>query len=162
MFRVPFISSLLVLTLFACGKPGPVDDKAANAAARLPAVNAPAPTAIGEPHVATEPAHPLPPPATTFPVALQGRWGLSPADCMHGRSDAKGLLVISSGEMRFYESRAVPTGDVQTDPLSISGHFDFTGEGQSWSKYEALKIDKQVLVRTEANPTASFTYAKCS
>jgi hypothetical protein len=81
---------------------------------------------------------------------------------MHGRSDAKGLLVVSSGDMRFYESRAVPSADAQTDPLSISGHFDFTGEGQSWSKYEALKIDKQVLVRTEANPTASFTYAKCS
>jgi len=162
MLRVPFISSALVLTLFACGKPDPVDDKAAGAASKLPDVNAPAPTTIGEPHVATAPAHPLPAPAASIPAALQGRWGLSPADCVPGRSDAKGLLVISPGELRFYESRAVPGGDVQTDPSSVSGHFAFTGEGQSWTKYEALKLDKDVLVRTEANPTASFSYAKCS
>ena len=162
MLRVPFITSAWVLTRFACGKPDPVDDKAGGAASKLPDVNAPAPTTIGEPHVATAPARPLPAPAATIPAALQGRWGLTPADCTPGRSDAKGLLVVSAGELRFYESRAVPGSDVQTDPSSVSGHFAFTGEGQSWTKYEALKLDKQVLVRTEANPTASFSYAKCS
>jgi hypothetical protein len=162
MVRVPFITSVLLLTLFACGRPGPVDDKAARAASRLPDVNAPAPTTIGEPHVATAPAHPLPAPATTIPAALQGRWGLSPGDCTSTRGKAKDLLVVSPGELRFYESRAVPGGDVQTDENSVSGHFTFTAGGQSWTKYEALKLDKQVLVRTEANPTASFSYAKCS
>jgi len=162
MFRVPFITSALFLTLFACGKPDPVDETAAGAAASLPDVTRPAPSATGEPHVATAPAEPLPAAATAIPASLQGRWGLTPADCMPERSDAKGLLVVTNGEMRFYESRAVPSGDVQTDLKSMSGHFAFTGEGQSWSKYEALKIDKQMLVRTEANPTASFSYAKCS
>jgi hypothetical protein len=161
MLRVPYITFVLALSLFACGKPSPVDDKAADAATRLPDVNAPAPTTIGEPHVATTPARPLPASATTIPAVIQGRWGLTPADCTLGRSDAKGLLVITSADLRFYESRAVPLGDVQADPASVSGHFAFTGEGQSWTKYEALKIDKDVLVRTEANPTASFNYAKC-
>ena len=64
--------------------------------------------------------------------------------------------------MRFLRIASGPGGDVQADAKSISGNFAFTGEGQSWSKYEALKIDKQTLVRTEMNPTASFTYAKCS
>jgi hypothetical protein len=162
MVRVPVITSALVLALLACGKPDPVDDKAAGAASKLPDVNAPAPTSIGEPHVATAPAHPLPGPTATIPAALQGRWGLSPADCMTGRTESKGLLVVSPGDLRFTESRAVPGADVQTDPNSVSGHFAFTGEGRSWTKYEALKLDKQVLVRTEANPTASFSYAKCS
>jgi len=162
MFRVPFITSALVLALFACGKPDPVDDKAAGAAARLPTVNAPAPSATGEPRAATGPARPLPTPAATIPPALQGRWGLSPADCMPGSSDAKGLLVISPTELRFYESRAVPAPGAQTDNDSLSGNFAFTGEGQSWTKYESLKLDKQVLVRTEMKPTASFSYAKCS
>jgi hypothetical protein len=162
MFRLPFITSALVLALFACGRPSPVDDQAANAATGLPTVNAPAPSTIGEPHVATAPARPLPAPTATIPAPLQGRWGLTPADCVPGRSDAKGLLTITPTELRFYESRAVGGADVQTDPASMSGHFAFTGEGQSWTKYEALKIDKEVLIRTEANPTASFTYAKCS
>ena len=162
MFRVPFITSALFLILFACGKPDPVDDKAAAAAAKLPEVTRPAPSATGEPHVATSPAETLPAAAAAITSALQGRWGLTPADCMPRRSDAKGLLVVTPGELRFYESRAVPSADVQTDAASMSGHFAFTGEGQSWSKYEAVKLDKQMLVRTEANPTASFSYAKCS
>jgi hypothetical protein len=162
MARLTAAGLAIVLTLAGCAKPDPVDGKAARAAAKLPDVNAPAPTTIGEPHVATSPAHPLPAPAATIPAALQGRWGLSPADCTSTRGDAKGLLVVSPGELRFYESAAVPDRGVETDLNSISGRFAFTGEGQSWTKYEALKLDKQVLVRTEANPTASFSYAKCS
>jgi hypothetical protein len=162
MARPPLISIALTLAVACCGKSHPVDDKAAGAAARLPDVNAPAPTTIGEPHVTTAPARPLPPPAATIPASLQGRWGLSPADCMPGRSDAKGLLVVTSGDMRFYESRAVPAADATTDGDSIAGNFAFTGEGQSWTKYESLKIDKQILVRTETKPSASFSYAKCS
>jgi len=162
MFRMPFISSALVLALFACGRSSPVDDKAANAATKLPSVNAPAPSTIGEPHVATTPARPLPAPTARIPAGLQGRWGLTPADCVPGRSDAKGLLIISPGELRFYESRAVPAADVQADGDSIAGNFAFAGEGQSWTKYESLKLDKNVLVRTETKPTASFSYAKCS
>ena len=162
MFRVPLITSALVLALFACGKPDPVDDKAAGVAAKLPTVNAPAPSATGEPRAPTAPAQSLPAPAATIPVALQGRWGLSPADCLPGSSDAKGLLVISPTELRFYESRAVPAPGAQADNDSVSGNFAFTGEGQSWTKYESLKLDKQVLVRTETKPTASFSYAKCS
>lgn len=97
-----------------------------------------------------------------IPAALQGRWGLTPADCTTALGDAKGLMVINSDELRFYESRAVPAGDVAADANSISGNFSFTGEGQRWTKYEALKVQNHGLVRTEMNPTASFTYAKCS
>jgi len=162
MLRVPWISSLLVLAFSACGGNGPVDKKAANTAG-LPDVNVAAPSANGEPHVQTAPAEAAPAPATsiTIPVALQGRWGLTPADCMAGRSDAKGLLVINAGELRFYESRAVPAADIDADADSISGTFAFTGEGQSWTRFEALKVDKGVLTRTETKPTTSFSYAKC-
>ena len=87
---------------------------------------------------------------------------MTPGDCTSTRGDAKGLLIIEPQLLRFYESRAVPTADVQGDNTSASGTFQFTGEGQSWSKYESLQLQKTLLVRTESNPTASFTYAKCS
>ena len=160
MIRIPFISTTLVLALFACSKPDPVD-KAAPAASNLPEVNTPAPSASGEPHVATTPAGPLPAAVVKIPAALQGRWGLTPVDCMPGRDDAKGLLVITPGDLRFYESRAVPVANVIADEDSIAGNFAYTGEGQSWTKYQSLKVDKQIMVRTESNPTASFSYAKC-
>jgi hypothetical protein len=161
MLRVPFIGCFALLAVAACGGRDPVDDNAAAKTTGLPDVNVPAPSATGEPRGPTSPAKVEPTPAASIPAALQGRWGLTPADCMPGRSDAKGLLTITANDLRFYESRAVPAGNVDTDANSISGDFAFTGEGQSWTKYEALKVDKGRLTRTETKPAASFIYAKC-
>jgi len=160
---VPFISCFAVLAIASCSARNPVDRSvtAANAAA-LPEVNAPAPMATGEPHGNTEPAQPLPAPVAKIPASLQGRWGLTPTACMPNHPDAKSLLVITPDDLRFHDSQAVPAVDVANDSGSISGKFAFTGEGRSWTKYEALKISNDTLVRTEMNPTASFTYAKCA
>ena len=161
MFRVPIVTGALLLGVAACGGNRPVDKAAETGKTdALPDINAAAPSASGEPHVDTQPAKALPAPSAAIPSALQGRWGLNPADCM-ARSDAKGLLTISSSELRFYESRAVPGDDVTTDATSAAGNFHYEGEGQSWTKYEALKVEKGRLTRTETKPSASFTYAKC-
>jgi hypothetical protein len=161
VMRIPSFSCLTLLALAACGGRDPVDDKA-NRTAGLPDVSVAAPSAAGEPHADTRPATPLPAGERKIPAGLQGRWGLTPADCMPERGDAKGLLVVTSDDLHFYESRAVPAADAVSDGDSISGNFAFTGEGQSWTKYEALKVDKAVLMRTETKPSASFSYAKCS
>ena len=162
MLRVPFISLGLVLLVASCGNKQPVDKEAKNISG-LPNVKVPAPSTDGEPHNQTLPARPLPASARVIPAVLHGRWGLSPADCISPKSgNAKGLLVVTSDGLDFYESRAVPAADAETDGNSIGGNFAFTGEGQSWIRYETLKLDKRVLIRTEANPTASFSYAKCS
>jgi hypothetical protein len=159
--RLSLIACVLLLATAACSKRDPVAD-GANAAASLPPVNHAGPDPHGAPpEKGAEPATALPEPAATIPEALQGRWGLTPADCTSTRGDAKGLLTITAGELRFYESRAIPTADVHGDATSISGSFDFTGEGQSWTRFQALDLQKQKLVRTESNPPASFTYAKC-
>jgi hypothetical protein len=161
VIRIPFISFALVLAVAACGSRDPVDDHVRHTAG-LPDVKRAGSSASGEPHADTQPAKPLPAPTVHIPAGLQGRWGLTPVDCTTSLGDAKGLLVINGNELRFYESRAVPIDGVQVDPDSISGNFAFTGEGQSWTRYEALKVDKQRLTRTETNPSASFSYAKCT
>jgi hypothetical protein len=146
----------------ACARRDPVADNAEVAAANMPPTVPPAaPSPDGAPPAnATAPVT-APAPAAAIPASLQGRWGLTPADCTSTRGDAKGLLVITPGELRFYESRAVPSPGAQTDDNSISGNFHFTGEGQSWTKFETLERRKDELVRTETDPTASYTYAKC-
>lgn len=166
----PLIACFMMLAIVACGGSDPVADGANNTAG-LPDVNKSFPNAIGSPPEngtvpatsATESANSVDPPkpAEKIPAALQGRWGLAPRDCTSTAGDAKGLLVISQNELRFYESRAVPSANADVSPDSISGDFDFTGEGQRWTKYEALTLEKDGLVRTESNPMASFTYAKC-
>jgi predicted small lipoprotein YifL len=161
VIRLPFISCAVFLSIAACGRQGPVDPHAKNTAG-LPDVNVAAPSASGEPRGPTTPARADPTPAAAIPAALQGRWGLAPRDCTAPESSAVGRLVVTGSELRFRDSHAVPASDIQTDIASINGTFAFTGEGRSWTKYEALKLDNRRLTRTEQNPTASFSYAKCS
>jgi hypothetical protein len=86
---------------------------------------------------------------------------MTPADCTSTRGDAKGLLIVSSDGLRFYESRAVPARNTQKSDDSFSADFAFTGEGQTWSKFQTLTLDDDRLVRTESSPMASFTYVRC-
>ena len=159
--RLPFASLALIAAVSACGSHDPVADNANGSALPAPAKDA-APSPAGAPPAnETAPASSAPATAATIPAALQGRWGLTPADCTSPLGDAKGLLVINGSELRFYESRAVPSPAVESDADSITGNFHFTGEGQSWTKFETLRRQKNKLVRTDSNPTASFTYAKC-
>lgn len=151
---------LAVLALADCGKPRAVADDANNVDA-LPAVNVPAPSPTGAPPANATASAGTPAAAGTIPAALQGRWGLTPADCTSTLGDAKGLLIVSADELRFYESRAVPSPGVQTSADSVSGNFAFTGEGQAWEKYESLERQQDKLIRTEQNPVASFTYVRC-
>jgi hypothetical protein len=159
---------LACAAISACSESGPVAKGAKNTVAltptRQPTAHA---NASGAPPTNRSVAERAPAPGTAgpapaLPAAMLGRWGLTPMDCTSTKGDAKGLMVVGSSDLRFYESRAVPTGDVQADANSAAGTFHFTGEGQNWSKYEALQIQKDLLIRTESNPSASFTYAKCS
>ena len=71
------------------------------------------------------------------------------------------MLIVDTGSLKFYESRAVPSPGIQTSPDSVAGNFAFTGEGQEWTKYETLERKDHKLVRTERDPIATFTYVRC-
>ena len=162
---LPFLACA---ALAACSNSGPVAKDAKNTVS-VAATNKPKPSAnaSGGPPVSQTEPETVPAGAASqavpdLPAAVRGRWGMTPGDCTSTRGDAKGLLIIAADGLKFYESRAVPTGDVQSDANSAAGTFNFTGEGQSWTRYEALNVQGNMLTRTESNPTASFTYAKCS
>ena len=140
----------------ACEKRDPVADEA-NAIVAEPAANDGAGALTGGPPVANV-ADNSPRP---IPAAIRGHWGLTPGDCTSTRGDAKGLLEIGPDSLKFYESRAVPDTSIETGDQGISGNFNFTGEGQQWSKYVSLKLQGKVLTRTERNPVASYNYARC-
>lgn len=163
-FRVPVFTCVLILAIAACGKHGPVA-KGADQVTAVPgtAVNS-TPTPEGAPpenETTFEDTAPGTGGAAAIPAALQGRWGLTPADCTSALAKAKGLLIINPGELRFYESRALASPGIQSDNQTIRGNFRFSGEGESWTRFESLKRSGDKLTRTEANPAASYTYAKC-
>lgn len=163
--RLPFLTFALITAVSACGKQDPIADNVTALNLPLPANDtALDPDAVPPENgavTATALQATATPSAGTIPAALQGRWGLAPGDCNSTRGDAKGLLVINGGELRFYESRAVPSPGVEVRDESIRGNFEFTGEGQSWTRFERFERNGSHLVRTESNPAASYTYAKC-
>lgn len=161
VIKLPFISSALFLAISACGNTGPVDSQA-NRTSGIPDVSQPAPPAIGELQGATSAAKAAPAPIAKIPAAFQGRWGLAPRDCSASPVRATTLLVITPEDLHFNQAAAVETSDVETNPQSINGTFAFSGGGRSWTKFEALTLDNHRLIRTESDPAASFSYAKCS
>ena len=160
-------AALAFLLLAACGGPDPVADEAENSGA-LPApatVNSSDPSGAPPAANSSTPTQPIsgagPARAVPIPPIVHGRWGLTPGDCTSTKGDAKGLLTIDAEGLRFYESRAVPVDRVNTSPDSFSAEFAFTGEGMEWKKFLTLELQDDKLVRTESNPTTSYTYARC-
>jgi hypothetical protein len=163
-FRVPLFTCLLLVVIAACGKHGPV----ANGADAVTSVPVPVNTATLTPEGAPpeNESNFTPKPseagsAASIPSRLQGRWGLTPEDCTSALAQAKGLLVINAAELRFYKSLATPSSGVQADNQSINGDFRFSGEGEAWTRFESLKRSGDKLTRTETDPAASYTYARC-
>lgn len=153
---LPVSALLVVAAMAACEKRDPVADEA-NAIPAAPSTgDGGGPIAGGPPagNVSDTGNGPV-------PAALRGRWGLTPADCISTRGDAKGLLEIGPDYLKFYESRAVPGTSIETENNSISGNWHFTGEGQQWSRYVSLQLQDKLLKRTERNPVASYNYARC-
>jgi hypothetical protein len=156
-----FLALIPIAALAACGSGDPVANNAANTSA-LPEIEQSSPSPSGAaPGQGAPTGNVVTAAVTEIPADIRGRWGLTPRDCTSPLGDAKGLLVINATELRFYESRAVPAGDVQTSANSISGDFAFTGEGQNWTRHVTLEVRDGQLVRTERDPSASFTYVRC-
>jgi len=98
-----------------------------------------------------------------IPAAFHGRWGMGPADCEPGRSDAKGLITIGDKTIDFYESQGKLTKVTLNAPENFTGTFAFTGEGQSWTNSQNLKLtgSSNTLVRSETDVAQSYSYKRC-
>lgn len=102
----------------------------------------------------------------SIPLALQGRWGLVPADCTSTAGDNKGLLVISGKALTFYESRGALKSITQWATHRIRAHFDFSGEGMNWTQDMALEVqqDGRTMIRRdygEDAQTGPLRYRRC-
>ena len=159
-FYFPIIALSTIGSLVACSGRDPVADEANNAAATPAQENAMVPdVAANEANSAAAEAQLT---SATIPAMFHGRWGLTPEDCTSTRGDAKGLLIVSADQLKFYESVAKPAGELTVSADSASGDYNFSGEGMSWKKYQALEMQGGKLVRTESSPMTSYTYARCT
>ena len=102
--------------------------------------------------------------ALAIPAAFHGRWGMVPADCTSTKGDAKGLITIDPTSIKFYESVGKLTKVILNAPENFTGAFAFTGEGQSWTNSQNLKLtgSSNTLVRSETDVAQSYTYKRCA
>jgi outer membrane lipoprotein-sorting protein len=98
-----------------------------------------------------------------IPAAFRGRWGMSPADCTSTKGDAKGLIVIDPTSIKFFESKGTLTKVTLNAPENFTGTFAFTGEGQSWTNSQNLKLtgSSNTLIRSETDVSQSYSYNRC-
>ena len=86
---------------------------------------------------------------TGIPQALRGSWGMSEADCDPDRFDAKGLIEIDAGTLRYYESVGTLDTVIEHSPTRLRANFDFSGEGMEWRNEITLDLDEETGVMTE-------------
>ena len=102
-------------------------------------------------------------PVASLPSDFQGRWGMVDNDCIPGRADAKGLMIVAADGLGFYESRGriQKAQAIRSNTLQLD--LAFTGEGQEWNRTETLTLldDGKTLVRDEQKPAASYRYSRC-
>lgn len=174
MKRTPVLFGLATaLALAACSKepaaPAPEEDGASATPAAPVASPAVQDTAIPTETVATPTPTPSAEAATTateIPQAIRGRWGLVPADCTSKLGDAKGLLTISAGQLKFYESVAKVGRIKEADESRLRATFNYSGEGQTWTQDVVLALEGggKTLVRRDYGPDAlpgPLTYTRC-
>lgn len=104
--------------------------------------------------------------AQSIPQAVQGRWGLVPADCTTTRGDEKGLLTIGPDSLKFYESQGKLGSIAERSDNRIRASFAFTGEGMEWTHDVVLDVQDggKTLIRQNFGPDAepgSYKYTRC-
>lgn len=153
------IPVLVLAALAACDGAAPDGDRVREPATTQDPAGTPQPTGM-----ATSTPTSAVPAVSTIPSAIQGRWGLVAADCEPGRSDAKGLLIISGSELEFYESVGTLGAIEDASAAHIRADFDFTGEGMNWQRDLLLERDGNTLTRREygGEGAGPFRYTKCN
>ncbi|QNQ07858.1 hypothetical protein [Sphingomonas alpina] len=164
MTKKLIIPAILACALAACNGPAAPSNESADARDGITVKPA---KPVKETTVATDKTvdvrKPAPKSPTTFPAAFQGRWGMTANDCDPARDDNKGLLTVSAGGLKFYESRAKVVTIAPISDNGLAADLTFNGEGQTWSSKTVFQLvdGGKTLLRTEEEPASSYRYAKC-
>lgn len=164
--KKPMVLALVTgLALSACSSEAPEPAPSENPAAAtpsLPAAVEPAPSAA-----ATDATPAMTSPVgASFPAAMIGRWGMVPADCTSQRGDNKGMITITSREIRFYESVATIDAIKESGATRLRATMAFEGEGIQWTRdaqFDAKPASDQLVLQEFGDDAVPGprTYTRC-
>lgn len=166
MPKIALPAALVALAaLSACDSTAPVPAPSGQATGSSDASSSPIETASPSP--SPTPSSPATPPAgTNFPAAMQGRWGLTAADCTARPGDTRTLLTIGAKDIRFYESVATIRTVKESSATRLRATLAYEGEGMQWNRDALLEVRPAAnqLVMEEFGSDAvpgARTYARC-
>lgn len=164
MSKMILAPALALLALSACNSGEPEAAAPEATPTSEPTVAAPVPSMVPPVTPETPSAEVT---ANQIPAAMQGRWGLVPADCEPGRADAKGLMEVGLQKLKFYESLGTLTKITEGTGSRIRGQFSFMGEGMEWQRDQVLDLQDggKTLIRREYGQDAApgpLKYTKCA
>jgi len=159
-------AALLALALAACQQPNDENiaiDESNTANANFETLPPDETVTNVENEVGNNSAEAQLPTTLLIPAAFHGRWGMVPADCTSTQGDAKGLITIDPASIKFFESKGTLTKVTLNAPENFTGTFAFTGEGQSWTNSQNLKLagSSNTLIRSETDVAQSYSYKRC-
>ncbi len=101
-----------------------------------------------------------------IPAAMQGRWGLVAADCTTTNGDEKGLMIVNSDTLKFYESRGMLAKIAERSATRLRANFAYSGEGMEWKSDVSLDLQDggNALIKRETGADAgpsTVKYARC-
>lgn len=165
-FRIAFASMVTLAVVSACSSKSDAPQPTASATETeevLQETPAPMETSVAADDAGSSATGGM----SEIPETIRGRWGLVPADCTSTRGDAKGLLVVSADQLRFYESVAKLGEIKEAGESRIRGTFDYSGEGQSWTNDVVLDVqdDGKTMIRRDYGKDAMpgpLKYTRCT
>jgi len=99
-----------------------------------------------------------------LPLPLQGRWGLTAADCDVSVRAPKGLLVIAPKQLTFYEAKATIVSLDKATDYAVTAGLSFEDDNKKqWTSVETLALvtGGTALIRTEQSPVKTYRYQRC-
>jgi hypothetical protein len=163
--RPTLLLAAVPLALAACQQ-APTDPDPETSETALPVEVTPTPSTVPVPTPTPSASDTSGIPEGGIPVAVQGNWGLVPADCTSTRGDNKGLLRVTATTLQFYESLGRLGTIKSRSDNALRADFTFSGEGMTWTRDEMLSVAGNKLTRTERGGDepgsgGPFTYTRC-
>ena len=97
--------------------------------------------------------------AETIPQQFRGEWNANLKACGTDLDDSR--LMISAHKLSFYESDGFVRPVTVHNPLAITVHSSFSGEGEVWESTDRLVLSRSQENLTINRENTSFTRDRC-
>ena len=95
----------------------------------------------------------------SVPAPFRGEWEVDGRLCGTGEGD--GRLVVSAGQLEFYESIGPVRAVIVETPLDVTVVAELSGEGETWLERHRFRLSRDHRTLEDAFEGGSVTRHRC-